>query len=731
MASNTSPDAASFPPVTHRRRSDVLSTLVPVVIGMVDAQFSAFTEHLSATLMELSESSGDAREANLCFNLANLLTNNRYAFLHIASDRLEQALKQEITLLENGAGQAVSRRAGDMSLVPYAEMDNKVLLGVSARLFDIDNAGQLAALNSRLAILLQRDAINVAQNPFRPEVFLGAVHAAWNEFVPSSESAIAILPLLRPGVFLDLPPIIKALNDTLIARGVLPELIDVYQIRKSGGHPGTASREADQAALKQQLRHLFDAADIGDHQGTSGISGTGGTNITAQPDWSASRVAGDSLLGQLQQHQALPAAQRHPARNQLSRIKADAPAGSLSRTDETTIDLLVQVFDSVFRDQYVPTEIKELISLLQVPVLQEALRDKEFFYSEDHPARKLIDLLTRSGMVWDRAKGADDPLFVTIKNSIERLSENDLPDPGNRFAEATGNLTAYIAHDEATAAGALEAPIHEALQTEKIRSATRSAQQDVAVRINTGEVAPFVEAFLESRWVPVLTLAHSIKNDKPDVLTSAIRTMDDLLWSIKPKITPGHRKELIARLPAILSMLNKWLNIIKWEDADRLQFFADLAECHASIVRAPLELSPERQVEIAVEVARKAAERRIEIKAREQTQAEPEPDQFVDEVEQLRRGAWLEFDQASADPKHVRLAWVSPLRTLYIFSTRERQEAFSMSADDLATAFRAGSAREVHVDGAVQRALANALMHTPAISAPLLAETQASAEDNA
>jgi hypothetical protein len=64
---------------------------------------------------------------------------------------------------------------------------------------------------------------------------------------------------------------------------------------------------------------------------------------------------------------------------------------------------------------------------------------------------------------------------------------------------------------------------------------------------------------------------------------------DDLIWSVKPKATQEQRKALIGKLPRLLSTLNKWLDAIKWQDADRLQFFARLAECHASIVRAPAD----------------------------------------------------------------------------------------------------------------------------------------------
>jgi len=158
--------------------------------------------------------------------------------------------------------------------------------------------------------------------------------------------------------------------------------------------------------------------------------------------------------------------------------------------------------------------------------------------------------------------------------------------------------------------------------------------------------------------------------------------------------------------------LNKWLDVIKWQDADRLRFFADLAECHASIVRAPLELSPERQVEIAMEVAQRAAERRRELEERAAgptAVAEPVEDEATLDVDMLRRGMWLEFSGDGAEASKVKLAWISPRKTLFIFSTSARQEAFSLSGEALAQRFRSGSVRLLPSEGLVGRALSQAL----------------------
>jgi hypothetical protein len=426
-------------------------------------------------------------------------------------------------------------------------------------------------------------------------------------------------------------------------------------------------------------------------------------------------AAGMAGLGEAGAGGAADAGPASPSANvfYLPNIKKNAPKGSLTRADESTIDLLSAIFDTVFHDPNISQEIRDLIRFLQIPVLKAALLDKDFFFQDAHPARRLIDLLSRMG--WEQRKSPDDPLFQAMQRSVERVGR-DHDHELSVFAEAVNELEASIKAEESAAAAAIAEPIAAALKQEKMAEAAKSAKSAVALRIGTGEVVAIVEAFLENKWVSVLTIAYSVEADKPGAVKNATQTMDDLIWSVKPKITADERKQLIGKLPKLLSTLNKWLDVIKWQDADRLQFFAELAECHASIERAPLEISPERQLEIAMEVAQKAAERRLELErkaaaeaAAANTPAPPPDDESTIEADGLTRGMWLEFDQDDGSTRKVKLAWISPLRTLYIFATSARQEAFSLSGEALAQRFRDQRVRVFRAEGLVARALSQAM----------------------
>ncbi|MFZ6688778.1 DUF1631 family protein [Undibacterium sp. SXout11W] len=722
-------------------RPEMLRGLTPLACHLTIAQIDAFSARLANALLAYSEQSMDSRVANLSFNAGQLLKKNAYAFYHIASVEFEKVFKHETDTLLTVAdvSKALENNEGDFSLVSYEEMDQKLTLSRVSRAIELDSAEQYAALNMRLSHLLDRETLSIAQNPFRPEVFLRALYVAWCAFDPEENSRELIFPLLRVDILFDLEPILQELNQWLINKGVLPDLQESYRIQRKQSKSRIAEKEDDAQVdsidefgeesggrknpVSQKLKAFLSGSRSREKRSALLSAPHAGANHQ-RSDYSAPGSAGDAvnsaLFRQLGEFQKSVKFQQLMAEAQdvmrLSQMREHLADSTGTGVEKHTLDLLSQVFDNVFRNQDIPAPVKELISVLQIPVLKAALIDKEFFFQEQHPARRLIDLLSRYSPALDKNKGKQDPLYQTMQKNVQRVSQ-EFDQEIALFDEVVNDLESFIAKEEQASAQALEAPIQKALRKEKIKQANITATHEVAIRVGSGEVVAFIETFLENRWTKVLTLAYTVQEEKPHAVADAIKTMDDLIWSVKPKITLQERQELLNRLPAILARLNKWLSLIKWEDVDRVQFFADLAECHASIVRAPLELSPERQLEIAVEAAQIAAERRLEKRAAAEQAAasapSPIPEEYIATVSQLERGIWLDFVKETDEILRVRLAWVSPMRSLYIFTSSEKEKSFSIGAPQLEKAFSEQRAKILVLDKVVDRALLEALDHIP------------------
>ncbi|MBC3873989.1 DUF1631 family protein [Undibacterium flavidum] len=822
---------------------DTWQALVQHAYQLTALQIDAFAARLSHALFVKSEEASDAKEAALYFHGAQLLKNSTYTYYYLCSGILEKTLKSEAAVIRSPEKKApIALSDEGMTLVSYEEMDLKLSISRASRSLELDHAESLAALNMRLASLLDVETINLVQNPFRPEIFLRVLNAAWCEFNPEKSAHDYVLPMLSDLIF-DLGPVYQALNELLVVRGVLPDLQESYRMKRK-----QASAEAERVGevvkneVTKKLEQYFSEQSGVPSGGSGGVSGMGGGSGLGGGGGGSSGGAGSAgmagsgaamsqAMGGMhfpnssasfqpansELFQYLAGVQKNMAIHQLvsgaqqamrlSNLRQEMPSMFHSGVEKHTFDLMSHVFDGVLSNHEIADPIKELISALQVPVLKAALIDKDFFFQDAHPARRLIDLLSKYSVELDPEKGQNDPLFQEMQRNVIRV-QKEFDQQLDLFDEVVTDLENFIKKEEAATIEALQAPINRALQREKFKQASISATNDISMRIGTGEVMAFVETFLEHRWTKVLTLAYSVQDQKPHAVEDAIKTMDDLIWSIKPKMTLAQRQDMINRLPGILARLNKWLSLIKWEDADRVQFFADLAECHASIVRAPLELSPERQMEIAVEAAKIATERRLEKRAKaeaeakskaqaeeaekmrlvaqelekakadaeqkaleeaqaqaqaqakatvatdnaevvneadtvpgeEQAQAQnkakpaaPTPEisqeSIVAKIERaieeaattvagLERGVWVQFRKLDNTLQKVRLAWVSPMRSLFIFTSSQKEKSFSVAVDELERNFRDGRATVVSVDHVVDKALLEALNHPKSISEP-------------
>jgi len=814
-----------------------LDALAATVSGLVEPALGEMAVRMAAALADVSQPGLDTREVYRRVKSARLLKDNGYAFVHLASAAIDEAVRGELALLAPGAARRQPSTAAALSLVPLEEIDDRLAFTALARPFDIQHADLLATLAVRLGLLLDRGLLRADGNPFRPAVFLKALDDAWRAFEPDPEAHALIQPLLRPDMVFDFAPLLERLIESLKRKEGQPNAVDALRIQKTDDAAAArAARAGSRAALARQLRALFGddggddglplipelpgmpagdggwrpsgAAGFGDKSGgrvdaapaaalasgpaaapttpAPGFAAAAGQTATAMPGfvpvqtsggdqpatgfagpvreqagtpaagqalyWAGipvqGLVAAASAAGPLQATTAMrampmpagtvasapllelvagiePVLAAHAAGAEgatakqvfyLPHLKQSLPQGSLSRGDEHTLDLLSRVFETVLLDDSIPPRARELLQVLQVPVLKAALLDKRFFFEEAHPARRMVDLLSRMG--WEQHKDGDDPVFQAMQRSVAQVAGAGAEE-GAAFEQAVAGLEASIAHEESAQEQALAAPVASALKQEKLVLATRAARDAVALRIaaTAGEldgndkIVEVVSGFLEQRWTTVLTFAHTIEDEKPGAVGNATRAMDDLIWSVKPKATQEQRKTLIARLPRLLATLNKWLDAIRWQDAERLQFFARLAEYHAAIVRAPIELSPERQLELAVEAAQRDALRRVELENAAAAQEAARHD-TISPLDGLERGMWCEFrsdEGMRTNARKVRLAWVSPLRTLFIFSGSGRREAFSMTAEKLTEALHAGAARVLALDGVVGQVLMAAL----------------------
>ena len=402
----------------------------------------------------------------------------------------------------------------------------------------------------------------------------------------------------------------------------------------------------------------------------------------------------------------------------------DSPIGNkANQLESMTIELVAMLFDFIFETKDLPDSIKALIGRLQIPVLKAAMLDGAFFSKKSHPSRMLVNELARAGIGWSPTMGHDDPLYRKIETIVHRVLDEFADDIG-LFDTLRQDLEAFLATEEKSAEINVQSTAEEINQRDRHEIAQMVARAEIERRLKEHAAPNFLATFLREKWRDTLAQLWLIEGDESEAWTSALSTLDDLVWSVQPKRATDDRKKLVAMLRNLLRRLHGGLHNVAWEPGEREQFMSNLVAAHAAAVKSSLASTPmpTTAVSQAAAAAAEEASAKGDVDAANRAFAlaeamapappppvpEPEPeilqDRFAEIAGSLERGMWVEFEGEDGQLAFAKLAWVSPLRGTYLFTNRQGQKAVSLTADELAERFRNDRARLVEAEPLVDRA---------------------------
>ncbi len=334
---------------------------------------------------------------------------------------------------------------------------------------------------------------------------------------------------------------------------------------------------------------------------------------------------------------------KRPATRRIADTWPSRPAAAVERV---AVDIVDMLFGFIVDAPGIPDDTRKALLAAQLPVLQLAMREPEFFADWQHPARLLLNDIARLARTHDE-RGGDAAAFA---------------------AEFARGLTAVL--DELAPNGAAFAMLHEHLRG-FVRGSAPPVHTDAWARAEAAArsilerpLPQIARDFVADYWIDVLEHIAEAHGESSPHWQDALAAIEDLAWSLAPKQGEADRFRLIALIPPLLARLNRGLDLIELADEARRPFFESLVDVHAAMLR-------------------------IEPVAAAPTRTEADAD---DGIARLQRGDAVEFRHDDGSLSRERLTWISPRRALLVFSNSHRQRAIQITPDDLAERVRQGTA---------------------------------------
>ncbi len=396
-------------------------------------------------------------------------------------------------------------------------------------------------------------------------------------------------------------------------------------------------------------------------------------------------------------------------------------AKSNRTVDKLTIEIVGMLFDHVLQDNQVPAEIKAVLSRMQFPVLKVALTDAEFFASTAHPARRLIDRLASTAVGWEPYGDENQRYKAEVERVVQQVLERFDKDLGvfeqllNEFDLFIGELPTRDTDPVARAKRALE-------EAEKREVLVINTTIQVRRAFEHVELEPYLREFLVGPWVQALVNATMRDEQTPGFSKAFRQVIHDIVWSVQPKVSADERKRLVGLIPGMTRVLRDGLNMIRMPEQDQQNLLKNLMASHAVAVR-PVDQATYIKAKVStgelrqrldemhitgtfpistpggLKVSARAVQRAAENHAAQVVMPEPVADSppldfeqdvaYDEQIAGWQRGSWFNFYDGKETIK-VKLRWISPLRTLFMFSSGEEKSARVLSPETIKSYLKQG-----------------------------------------
>jgi len=348
--------------------------------------------------------------------------------------------------------------------------------------------------------------------------------------------------------------------------------------------------------------------------------------------------------------------------------------------------------------------------------------DKEFFSRKSHPARQLLNKLAATAMEWNEAQDDEDLFYQKISSVVQTVLD-EFEEDTSLFETVLEDFEDFLRHEEERAEVRAERSARVMEGQEKLDVAKSTTLEEIEPRLNTDDSSEFVRDFVTTHWKNLLFITCARQGKESDAWNQAVATMDDLIWSVKPKHTIEDRKRLVAMQPVLLGNLRAGMERLSIPATERDDFIAKLVHAHGrtAINKNTANSDDESETEAPNQETMSAEQ--------ENTTTTPEPvahlpvgkpevdntpstdpaktgadasretpeidDDARKQVTQLITGTWIEFRGADGKPMRAKLSWISPITNTYLFTNRKGLKAGNYGIEELAELIRGARARVI------------------------------------
>lgn len=261
--------------------------------------------------------------------------------------------------------------------------------------------------------------------------------------------------------------------------------------------------------------------------------------------------------------------------------KSQDVSSTFSQMDDDIINLVSMLFEFILDDPQVQSDMKALISRMQIPILKVALMDNTFFGKEGHPARKLLNKIASSAIGWSPVEdGKPDKLKDKIESVINAVLQ-DFDDSVDLFVDLLEDFSNFV--DLEHRRGLLiERRIKDSEQGKAANELARKKVQGVMNAAMTGKTVPACLIEILRDGLSGAMVLHLLKGDEGEQdWHRDCQLVKDLIFTVSPDTQDEETYSTVMRLiPNVMTQLRASLKDVAFDEEKTKQLVKALEDEH-------------------------------------------------------------------------------------------------------------------------------------------------------
>lgn len=432
----------------------------------------------------------------------------------------------------------------------------------------VDDA--LPALHAMMSTLLGWVTVQPHLNPLKPESFVYALRQVMRELVPDDSVRATVMTLAAGRMGVGLRQLYKELTEWLRSQGVEPASTTVQAVGAGATKPPDNTVTRTLLTLDKLRRLLTGEYSVNRAQPRDFMS-----TVPASFDALQDLKLLEPMMKRLTDRANQAALQGGTAAVGKGKGKPQASdegvSGKLSSQLGEEVTRLM--LENLMLDDRLLNPVRQCLKQLEPVLIQLSKSDPRFFSERQHPARQFLEKITHRSLAFTSESEAGFPRFLEMfDNAVQVLlqSSGDVP----AFERVLRNLEDTWQRQEQVQRRQAEEAARNLLHIEQRNILAERLGTELSQHLDTKRIPEAVVQFVRGPWAQVIAEAQISLADGSTDPGGYQAVVDDLLWSVQPKLARRNRARLVDMVPGMLVKLRQGLRLIAYPE-DRVTTLFD------------------------------------------------------------------------------------------------------------------------------------------------------------